>query len=258
MRFKLSALCLSLLAFNTWAASSQLIDLTHDYSKSTLHWPTSTAFTVTKSIAGKMPAGFYCAVRDFAANEHAGTHMDAPSHFAKGHEGVSDVPLQNLTGPAIKVDVVEKVKANKDYLITIEDFEKWENAHGKIPDNTIVLLSTGYGDYWSSASRYTGTTKKGAASLSDLHFPGLDPKAARWLVESRKIKAVGIDTFSIDYGQTKQFESHQILTQHDVPIFENVASMAELPAAGFVVYAFPMKIKNGTGAPLRIVAEVKA
>ncbi len=89
------------------------------------------------------------------------------------------------------------------------------------------------------------------------HFPGLSPKAATWLIKERHIKAIGIDTFSIDYGQSRQFESHQILTKANIPIFENVASMEELPADQFKVIALPMKIKDGTGAPLRIVAELK-
>lgn len=109
---------------------------------------------------------------------------------------------------------------------------------------------------FESYCRYLGTKKLKVESLTELHFPGLSAKAALWLIKERKIKAIGIDTISIDYGQDTMFASHRTLTQHDVPIFENVASMQELPDTDFKVYALPMKIQNGTGAPLRIMAEI--
>jgi kynurenine formamidase len=90
--------------------------------------------------------------------------------------------------------------------------------------------------------------------VAELHFPGLDPDAARWLVEERSIDAVGLDTPSIDRGQSQLFESHRILFAANVPAFENVARLDELPGAGFTVVALPMKIRGGSGGPLRIIA----
>ena len=92
--------------------------------------------------------------------------------------------------------------------------------------------------------------------MKDLHFPGLHPEAAKWLVENRKINAVGIDTASIDHGQSTHFETHQALCTHNVPGFENVANLDLLPAEGALVMALPMKIAGGSGGPLRIVAWV--
>ena len=89
-----------------------------------------------------------------------------------------------------------------------------------------------------------------------MHFPGLDPDAARWLVENRTIHAIGLDTPSIDYGQSSLFESHQILFEANIPAFENVAHLDRLPPEGFTVVALPMKIKGGSGGPLRIIAIV--
>ena len=89
-----------------------------------------------------------------------------------------------------------------------------------------------------------------------LHFPGLHEDAARWLVENRNIAAIGLDTPSIDYGQSELFESHRILCERNVPAFENVTNISELPATGATVIALPMKIKGGSGGPLRIVAFV--
>lgn len=256
MHSKYLLFILSLCVTLSWAGTPSYIDLSHDYSSATLHWPSSTPFKITKAIAKTIPNGFYVSVRDYESNEHVGTHMDAPNHFAKGHPGISEIPLTQLIGPAITVDVVNEAKSNPDYQIGIKDFQKWEKIHGEIPAGTIVLLNTGYGKYWSQWALYSGTKKTGADSLTELHFPGLDPAAAKWLVKERKIKAVGIDTFSIDYGQTKEFDTHQILTKENIPIFENVASMEQLPATNFKIIALPMKIKGGTGAPLRIIAEL--
>lgn len=89
--------------------------------------------------------------------------------------------------------------------------------------------------------------------MKNLHFPGLDPEAAKWLIENRRLKAIGLDTASIDYGQSQLFESHVTLFKESLPAFENVANLNKLPAKGAIVFALPMKIKGGSGGPLRIV-----
>ena len=101
-----------------------------------------------------------------------------------------------------------------------------------------------------------GTDQRGEAAVANLHFPGLHPEAAKWLTENRSIHAIGLDTASIDYGQSTLFESHRILFEHNIPAFENVANLATLPATGATVIALPMKIGGGSGGPLRIVAFV--
>jgi len=101
-----------------------------------------------------------------------------------------------------------------------------------------------------------GTDKLGPEAVAELHFPGIDPETARWLVENRAIKALGIDTPSIDYGQSKDFRTHQILFAENIPAFENIANLDKLPMRDFHVVALPMKIKGGSGGPLRIVALV--
>ena len=105
-------------------------------------------------------------------------------------------------------------------------------------------------------STYLGTRERGEAAVAKLHFPGIHPDAARWLVETRRIKAVGLDTASIDYGQSTLFETHRILYARDIPAFENLMNLDQLPARGASIVALPMKIKGGSGAPLRAVAIV--
>ena len=119
-----------------------------------------------------------------------------------------------------------------------------------------MLIRTGFGEHWPDRKGYLGTDQLGAEAVAQLHFPGLDPDAALWLAEHRAVKAVGIDTASIDRGQSERFQSHVTLFKHGIPAFENVANLHLLPPHGATVIALPMKITSGTGAPLRIIASV--
>lgn len=227
------------------------VDLTHPFSEETVYWPTARSFQLDTVAWGPTEGGYFYAAFDFAAAEHGGTHLDAPIHFAEGRTTADEIPLERLIGPALVVDV--SASATPDYQVTVEDLEGFEARHGEIPGGTILLLRTGWGERYGDRLRYLGTDRTGPEAVPELHFPGLHPDAARWLVE-REVAAVGIDTPSIDYGQSTGFESHVVLYSADVPGFENVARLDALPAVGSRVVALPMKIQGGSGAPLRIVA----
>lgn len=235
--------------------SGTLVDLSHDYSAETVFWPTAESFKLEKVADGMTDGGYYYAANNFATSEHGGTHIDAPVHFAKGHASVDQIPLEQLTGDAIVVDVAEACARDADYRVTTADFTTWESRNGAIAPGTIVLLRTGFSSRWPDAARYLGTTERGPGAVAKLHFPGLHPDAARWLID-RRIKAVGLDTASIDYGQSTAFETHRLLYERDIPAFENLTNLDRLPARGAFIVALPMKIKGGTGAPLRAIAFV--
>ena len=233
-----------------------LVDLSHDYSGETVFWPTADTFKLEKVADGMTPQGYYYAANNFATSEHGGTHLDAPVHFAKGHRSVDQIPLDQLVGEAFVVDVTSACASQPDYRVTIDDITAWERTNGELPAAAIVLLRTGYSRFWPDARRYLGTSERGQAAVAKLHFPGLHPDAAKWLAETKHVKAVGIDTASIDYGQSTMFETHRILYERDVPAFENLTNLDPLPARGAFIVALPMKIKGGTGAPLRAMAIV--
>ena len=231
-----------------------VIDLTHEYSDQTIYWPTEDGFKLEEEFGGITEKGYYYSAKKFSAPEHGGTHLDAPIHFAKGGKTVEGISLDKLIGSSIVVDVSKEALENPDYQISQNDFEDWEKTFGKIPDECIVLLQTGYSRYWPDRTKYLGTAMKGSEALDDLRFPGLHPDAASWIIENRKINAIGIDTQSIDYGRSTHFETHRILASKGIPFFENVTNLDKLPATNVVVIALPMKIKGGSGAPLRLVA----
>lgn len=232
------------------------VDLTYPFNSQTIYWPTSRGFQLEKVADGMTPAGYYYAANNISAAEHGGTHLDAPIHFAQGKHTTDQIPLRQLIGPAVVVDVSAKASQNRDYLISVEDLEAFEAAHGRIPEGAMVLFRTGWGSRWPDRERYLGTALSGEEAVPLLHFPGLEPAAARWLVTERRIDAVGIDTPSIDYGQSSTFDSHRILFEADIPAFENVARLDQLPEVGSYVLALPMKIEGGSGGPLRIVAVI--
>lgn len=249
---------LSLCMFNGCSpnkiAQRRIIDLTHDFSPKTIYWPTEKGFIHEKEHFGQTDKGYFYSAYRINCAEHGGTHMDAPIHFNKDGQTADEIPLTALIGDAVVVDVSNLCKQNKDYLITIEDLVCWEKQYKKKLNGKIVLLKTGFANFWPDRLLYMGTNKQGKEALEELHFPGLDPKAALWLAQEKKIKAVGIDTPSIDFGQSKFFEAHRHLFANNVPAFENVASLDGLPSHGFDILALPMKIKDGSGAPLRIIA----
>lgn len=233
-----------------------LIDLTYAYDSTTVYWPTADGFQLDVDFKGTTEGGYHYEANTFRSAEHGGTHLDAPIHFAEGRQTAEEIPLEHLIGPAILVDVTAQATGNPDYQITQADLEAWEAEHGPIPDGSIVLLRTGYGKFWPDRERYMGTAERGEDAVALLHFPGLHPDAARWLTTERDIHAIGLDTPSIDYGQSALFETHRILFEQNIPTFENVANLDQLPADGFAVIALPMKIRGGSGGPLRIVAVV--
>ncbi|HET8774476.1 MAG TPA: cyclase family protein [Thermoanaerobaculia bacterium] len=235
--------------------SAELVDLTYAFDERTLYWPTSpTSFEIKQLAYGPTPGGWFYASSSICTPEHGGTHLDAPIHFAEGKRTADQIPLRQLLAPAVVIDVASKAAANADYRLTADDVRAWESQHGAIAAGTIVLLRTGWGSRWPDRKQYFGDDTPGATD--NLHFPSYGEDAARLLVTDRRVAALGVDTASIDYGQSKDFLVHRVANGADVPGFENVANLDRLPARGAFVIALPMKIAGGSGGPLRIVAAV--
>ena len=232
------------------------IDLTHSFDGDTIYWPTAPSFSIKSDFKGHTEGGYYYEANTFTTAEHGGTHLDAPIHFAEGKWTAEQVPLSRLMGPAVVIDVTKACANDRNYRVQVDDFLAWERQHGKLPDGAIVLLNTGFSKYWPDREKYMGTAERGAEAVKKLSFPGLHPDAASWLVANRKIHALGLDTPSIDYGKSTGFESHVILFEANIPAFENVANLHRLPPQGAYVIALPMKIKGGSGGPLRIIARL--
>lgn len=234
----------------------RIVDLTHPFGSDTIVWPTEQDFKLVVQHAEDTPAGYYYASNRIEMPEHGGTHIDAPVHFSRGGRTVDQIPLEGLIGRAVRIDVTSRCADDRDYQVTVRDLREWEAEHGRMPDRAIVLVETGYGRYWPSRAQYLGTERRGIDGVRALRFPGLHPDAAAWLIRERRVKAVGIDTASIDHGRSTTFETHVALLAQNVPVFENLSNLHDLPARGFDVIALPMNIAGGTGGPLRVIAVI--
>jgi kynurenine formamidase len=243
-------LCSTFACAQTTFDESKLVDLTHAFDDRTIHWPTAKPFEWRKDAWGNNEAGYWYASASFSSSEHLGTHIDSPIHFADGQATTESIPLRRLVGPAIVIDIARLCAVNRDYELSPADLGAWEKANGRIPAAAVVLVRTGWAQFWPDRARYMGTATQG--DVANLHFPGISETAAKLLVE-RRIDGIGIDTASLDHGPSKDFRSHRVLSAAGIYGLENVANLDKMPIVGAIVIALPMKIRNGTGGPVRII-----
>jgi len=231
-----------------------IIDLTYAFDDQTVYWPNNKPFQWEKIKWGKNASGHWYASGAFSASEHGGTHLDAPVHFAEQGRSVDQIPVEELIGPAIVIDVRPQVEGNPDFELQVEDVQAWETEHGQIPKESLVLLFTGWGKYWPERRHYLGSPTP--EDPTTLHFPGYSSHSIQFLVSQRGIRGVGIDTASIDPGRSKNFLAHRVLNEANLYALENVAALDKLPPTGAVVTALPIKIRGGSGGPVRIFATI--
>jgi kynurenine formamidase len=231
---------------------TKLVDLTHDFDERTIYWPNAQPFRWEKESWGRTPGGYWYTAARYGASEHGGTHLDSPVHFGEGQATSEQIPLARLTGPAAVIDVSAACAQDADYRVRVEDITDWERAHGRLPDGAIVIIRTGWGSRWPDRERYLGSGAPG--DVANLHFPGLSREAAELLARDRRIDGVGIDTASLDHGPSRDFIAHQVLNGAGIYGLENLAALERLPPSGATIIALPMKIKGGTGGPVRAIA----
>ena len=232
-------------------AASKLVDLTWPFDERTLYWPNAAGFRHRKDVWARTDAGYWYAAGGFSTDEHGGTHLDSPVHFAEGRRTLDAIPIEQLVGPAVVVDVRAAAERDPDHRVSAAEIEAWEAPYGRIEPGTIVFVRTGWGSRWPDRARYLGSDVPG--DVEHLHFPGLGADAAQLLVE-RRVDGVGIDTASLDPGPSRDFVAHRVLGAADVYGLENVAQLERLPVRGATVFALPMKIAEGSGGPVRILA----
>jgi kynurenine formamidase len=193
---------------------------------------------------------------NFSAGEHTGTHFDAPIHWISGKDlpnnAVDTIPARNFIAPAAVIDCAKAAAANPDLVLTIPMVEAWELEHGRIEPGSWVLLRTD----WSKKrfADYAGLREDGA------HTPGPGPEVARWLVEERDVHGFGTETIGTDAGQAQHFNppypAHFYMHGKGRYGLQCLTNLDQLPAKGALIIAAPLKIKQGSGSPLRVLALV--
>ena len=225
-----------------------VIDLTHVLNDCSPNWEgTEESPYQARELGNLQRDGYYS--RIFSTQEHYGTHLDAPAHFAAGAWTVEQIPAEHLVRPLAVMDVSGNVKGNPDYAVTVEDIAAWEDAHGMIPAGAVVMAYTGWDERWDSQREFRNEQ---ADHLT--HYPGFSLEAAKFLVETREVVGLGIDTMSVDIGATETYPVHVFTSRENVYHLENVANLALVPAAGATVVVAPIKLENGSGGPARVLA----
>jgi kynurenine formamidase len=226
--------------------STRVVDMTYALNAQLPAWPGDGRTFEAKVEATPEKDGYFA--RSFWTLEHYGTHMDAPAHFPPGKEFLDQIPVTHLFAPAVVIDAREEAGKDADYRLRVMRVEKWEAQHGRIPTGAVVLLRTGWASRWPDQARYRNMDSAGV-----MHFPGFSVEAARLLIE-RGAVALGIDTLSIDYGPSKDFEVHRVTLPAGLYQLENLANMDQLPEAGAFLISAPIKLEGGSGGPVRVFA----
>jgi kynurenine formamidase len=193
---------------------------------------------------------------NISMSEHTGTHFDAPAHWISGRDlpyaSVDEIDVKNFIGPICIIDCSDGANQNDDFELTVDIIKDWEAIHGTIPPNTWVFMRTD----WSKRKgmEYLNMKEDGP------HSPGPTPEAVRLLVEERDIRGFGVETVGTDAGQGAHYippyPAHFYLHGAGKFGLQCLCNLDQLPATGAVLMAAPLKIKNGTGSPLRVLAMV--
>ena len=200
----------------------------------------------------KGPAWYWNTLR---FGEHTGTHFDAPVHWITGKDlpanACDTIPARLFVGPACVIDVTREVEANADFLLTPGRIAEWEREHGRIPRGAWALLRTGW-------SRRADPAAFLNVKADGPHSPGFDASASRLLAHERDVLGVGVETIGTDAGQAGTFDppfpNHSIMHGAGKFGLASLCNLDQLPPTGAVVIAAPLKIANGSGSPLRVLA----
>ena len=228
------------------SGKTRVLDLSYAISDKLVPWPGDEKYFEAKVNASMEKNGYF--TRSFWMLEHYGTHLDAPAHFPPGKTTVDQIPVKQLFGPAVVMDVRTESGKDADYQLPAARVEEWEKRHGRIPEGAIVLLRTGWASRWPDAQKYRNQDTQGK-----MHFPGFSADAAKLLI-ARKVSGLGCDTLSVDYGASSDYAVHHLALGAGLYHLENLADLSEVPEMGAFLVVAPIKLEGGSGGPVRVFA----
>ncbi|HUC19738.1 MAG TPA: cyclase family protein [Acetobacteraceae bacterium] len=196
---------------------------------------------------------------DFSCGEHTGTHFDAPVHWITGrnlpNNSVDTIDPRQFIGPAAVVDASREVAADPDFVLTVEFLQAWEERHGRIPPRAWLLFRTDWSRRAADPIAFLNLREDGA------HTPGPAPETVEWLIAARDVRGFGVETINTDAGQSYRwpvpFPCHSKMHGANRYGLQCLKNLDQLPPLGAVVLAAPLKIRNGSGSPLRVLALIR-
>lgn len=218
----------------------KLIDLTHSLSPDIPSWDGDCGFEHDLDLDYDLGSEYQFRTHKINMKEGMGTHMDSPAHCIAGSKTISDLDLNDLIAPCAVIDV--STKSHEAYIVSYADIKHFEENYGQIEKGSFVIFYTGWEKYWQQPDKYR----------NNLVFPSISVEVAQFLLNERNISGIGIDTLSPDNPQNG-YPVHKAVLGANKYIVENVANAANMPPNGAYSLCLPMKIKNGTEAPVRLV-----
>lgn len=191
--------------------------------------------------------GFYS--QKWTFGEHSGTHMDAPGHFVEGGRLSPQITPEELFVPIVVIDISARAARDRDTALTVDDVRRFERRHGRIPDGALVCMDSGWSSKIDDPLEF-----KGGASYPGYHFPGFSAEAAMWLTERRDVTGIGVDTLSLDPGDSTTFPVHVNFLATDRYGLENLNDLDRIPPRGAVAYVGLIPWEKGSGGPCRVIA----
>jgi kynurenine formamidase len=197
---------------------------------------------------------------NFSCGEHTGTHFDAPIHWISGKDlpqnATDSIPPERFIGPASVLNCSEEAKKDADFLLSVDWIKSWEKKHGRIPPRAWVLMRTDWSRRSDDPVAYQNYDETGQ------HTPGPDVDAVKFLVEERDILGFGTESIGTDAGQAQHlrppYPCHYFMHGAGRYGLQCLANLDQLPPTGAVVIAAPLKIRNGSGSPLRVLALISS
>jgi len=228
---------------------SRVVDLAHVISPDIPLWPGDPK-VVFKTVATMENDGYY--LRSFTIGEHSATHMNAPNSFIDGDtRSITSYSPEQLVVPAAVIDLREKCASDPDYQLSRQDVLDWEGANGQLAPGTFVIMYTGWQDKWNDPTAFFNIDGKG-----NLHFPGFAGDTTKWLLSDRQIAGVGIDTHGVDPGLDTSYATNTQTTGAHKIVIECLGNLDQLPATGTTLVLGILRLKDGSGTPLSVMAFV--
>ncbi|MBM1220013.1 cyclase family protein [Ponticoccus sp. SC2-23] len=224
-------------------SAGSVVDLTHAYDET---FPTfGGAPGIAYERAVRIEESGYQLYR-LTIDEHTGTHVDAPLHFSADGMSVDEIPPQSLVCPLCVIDITLRAAEEANTMVLPDDIEKWVSAHGDVPAGACIAMHSG----WAAKVNEPEYRSRPDGSFA---FPGFS-KAATDLLAEMDVAAIAVDTLSLDPGNSADFAVHYSWLPGGRYGIENLAGLADVPAAGATVFVGAPKHKRGTGGPARIMA----
>ncbi len=223
-----------------------VLDLTYTATPDFPLYPGTPPFTI-ENIATVANDGYYS--NNLSHNEHTATHMDAPAHFIGDGWTADLIPVQQLIAPLVVIDISERAATDADAAVTVDDITAWEAANGPLPEGAFVAMYSGWSSRLADPETYINLDAEGVQ-----HYPGFSPEASAFLVSERTISGAGVDTLSLDPGNSVPFDSHVNFLGASKYGVENLANLEQVPTTGAYIFAGGPKTLDASGGWVRAIA----